>query len=190
MNSFNSYKIGLDLKFLKEYCIVHGKLVKMKRGDVFEEIGNPSRLLGYVVKGCFKYVVLNSVEKKEYITGFVFENEFLADYPNCLYGQKSEVRIVSMMTCEVYIVEAKYLNDVYEQGVDEMRTGKSICENLFLQTYNRFLDFYRKDARSRYESLLFRCPHIVQDLSLKDIASFLRVTPKTISQIRKDILLG
>ncbi len=39
----------------------------------------------------------------------------------------------------------------------------------------------------RYELLLQRCPGIVEHLDLQDIASFLNVTPKTISMIRKNI---
>ena len=47
---------------------------------------------------------------------------------------------------------------------------------------------YRKGER--YELLLQRCPGIVEHLALQDIASFLNVTPKTISMIRKDITFG
>ena len=35
-----------------------------------------------------------------------------------------------------------------------------------------------------------RCPGIVEHLDLQDIASFLNVTPKTISKIRKEITFG
>ena len=39
----------------------------------------------------------------------------------------------------------------------------------------------------RYRRLLERCPQVVQMLSLKDIASFLNVTPTYLSKIRKEI---
>ena len=41
-----------------------------------------------------------------------------------------------------------------------------------------------------YDLLMQRCPGIVEHLDLQDIASFLNVTPKTISMIRKDITFG
>ena len=40
---FNFYKDGLDLEFLRVYCIDHGKTRIMKRGEIFEEVGNPSQ---------------------------------------------------------------------------------------------------------------------------------------------------
>ena len=60
-------------------------------------------------------------------------------------------------------------------------------KNLFKMVYARDLDHYRYTARSRYRHLLERCPQVVQMLSLKDIASFLNVTPVYLSKIRKEI---
>ena len=56
---FNFYKDGLDLEFLRVYCIDHGKTRIMKRGEIFEEVGNPSQYVAYVERGCFKYMVNN-----------------------------------------------------------------------------------------------------------------------------------
>ena len=42
-------------------------------------------------------------------------------------------------------------------------------------------------ARSRYRRLIDRCPKVVQILSLKDIASFLNITPSYLSTLRKEM---
>ena len=49
---------------------------------------------------------------------------------------------------------------------------------------------YRKGEQLELEGDPARCPGIVEHLDLQDIASFLNVTPKTISIIRKDITFG
>lgn len=51
----------------------------------------------------------------------------------------------------------------------------------------RYQDFHRATPHERYNLLMQRCPGIVEHLNLQDIASFLNVTPKTISKIRKEI---
>lgn len=38
---FNSYKEGVNLEFLRDYCIEHGETRLMKRGEVFEKAGEP-----------------------------------------------------------------------------------------------------------------------------------------------------
>ena len=50
---FNTYKEGLDLEFLREYC--------MERSETLEEAGEPAQWIGFVVEGCFKYTVHNGV---------------------------------------------------------------------------------------------------------------------------------
>jgi hypothetical protein len=43
---FNSYKDGLDLEFLWEYCMEHGKRRVIERGEMPEETGELSRMIG------------------------------------------------------------------------------------------------------------------------------------------------
>ena len=43
---FNSSKEGLDLEFLREYCMEHGKRRVIERGEMLEETGELSRMIG------------------------------------------------------------------------------------------------------------------------------------------------
>ena len=40
--------------------------------------GEPAQWVAYVERGCFKYMVHNDDEGKDYCTGFAFEGEFFA----------------------------------------------------------------------------------------------------------------
>lgn len=182
MHPFNTYTIGLDLASLKDYCIRHGKLKKFSRGDFFETEGMPSHWIGYVIKGCFKYVVQNKAEGKDYITGFAFNEEFVGDFPNCMSHHPAAISIVAMNTSKVYVIDEKELTNVLKE-----QDFGNIFKHLFGQIYSQYLDSYRMTPKERYLHLLHRCPQIVQQINLKDIASFLRVTPTTISNIRRGI---
>ena len=187
---FNSYKKGLDLEFLRKHCMEHGERRVMERGETLEEAGKPSRWVAYVEQGCFKYMVHNDEEGKDYCTGFAFEGEFVADYPYCLNGDKAEVTIEADMACVVHVIKGADLKRIFEEDSEKMRIGWEIMRNLFMMVYARDLDHYRYTARGRYRRLLERCPQVVQILSLKDIASFLNVTPVYLSKIRKEITFG
>lgn len=186
---FNSYKEGVNLEFLRDYCIEHGETRLMKRGEVFEKAGEPSQLVAFVERGCFKYMVHNDEERKDYCTGFAFEGEFVADYPNCLSGKKSEVTIVAGTSCKVFQI----LGEELERLLDTEKSKdlrQTISDSLFSQIYAQYIDSYRMTTRERYKRLLFRCPELVQSINLKDLASFLKVTPTTISNIRREITFG
>ena len=189
MVGLNTYINDLDLSALKEYCVNHGRSTQYAKGDYFVKEGEESRYIAYIECGYFNYKVHNSSEGKEYITGFAFEGEFVGDYPNCLSGKTSEVTIVAGTSCKVYQFAGEELCNLLDS--DGMRDLKlAISDHLFSQVYTQYLDTYRMTTRERYKRLLLRCPEIVQSINLKDIASYLKVTPTTISNIRREITFG
>ena len=184
---FNTYKEGLDLEFLREYCMEHGERRTFLRGETLEEAGEPAQWVAFVERGCFKYMVHNDEEGKDYCTGFAFEGEFVADFPYCLDGDVSEVSIEADMPCEVRIISGRELQALFDSDPKMMLHNVRILKNLFKMVYGRDLDHYRYTARSRYRRLIDRCPQVVQILSLKDIASFLNITPSYLSTLRKEM---
>ena len=47
------------------------------------------------------------------------------------------------------------------------------------------LDSYRVSPKQRYEQLIAQHPEIFESFQLKDVASFLRITPTHLSRLRK-----
>ena len=189
MVGINTYINGLDLSALKEYCVNYGRITQYAKGDYFVKVGEKSSYIAYVECGYFNYKVHNPSEEKDYITGFAFEGEFVGDYPNCLSGKTSEVAIVAGTLCKVYQLAGQELCKLLDSdGMRELK--QAISDHLFSQVYTQYLDTYRMTTRERYKRLLLRCPEIVQSINLKDIASYLKVTPTTISNIRREITFG
>jgi len=189
MIGFNSYIDGLDLSALKAYCVHHGRLTQYAKGDYFIKTGEASQYIGFVEYGYFNYIVHNSSEQKDYMTGFAFEGEFVGDYPNCLSSNISEVTIVAGVSCKVFLLSGEELRRLLDsEGMKYLK--QAISDHLFSQVYTQYLDTYRMTTRERYKRLLLRCPEIVQSINLKDIASYLKVTPTTISNIRREITFG
>ena len=186
---FNLYKDELDLEPLRRYCMEHGEERLLKRGEIFEDAGKPSQYVAYVERGCFKYMVNNEEEGKDYCTGFAFEGEFVADYPNCLTGRKSELTIVAGTTCKIFQILGKELDNLLD-SLNTKGLKQAISDSLFAQVYAQYLDTYRMTTRERYKRLIIRCPELVQSINLKDIASYLKVTPTTISNIRREFTFG
>ena len=189
-NHFNTYKQELDLEFLKQYCMEHGEVRTFEQGEAMEKEGETSQWVAYVDSGYFKYMVHNSMGGIERCTGFAFEGEFVANYPFCLNGDLSELTIEAGMPCRVIMIDGKELQHMYDEDTETMRKGMQIIQNLFKMVYDRYLDFYRYSAFERYSKLLSRCPQVVQMLPLKDIASFLNITPSYLSTIRTKITFG
>ena len=182
-------KNKIDLQVLREFCEREGEAVTYRKGDQLEREGDPARWFAFVTDGCFKYVN-HSSDDREHITWFSFKGEFTGDYPACLEGRPSQTTIEAMMPSRVLRVTGQQLEQYFGQGMETMKLRAVIAEHILFQFRSRYLDLHCATARERYEQLLQRCPGIVEHLDLQDIASFLNVTPKTISIIRKDITFG
>ena len=178
---------SLDLETLREFCMREGEAVTYHKGDQLEREGDPARWLAFVESGCFKYVTHGISDDREHITWFSFEGEFVADYPTYLYGRPAHTTIVAMMPSRVIRVTGQQLEQFFEQSKETMKLRAIIAEHILDQFQSRYIDLHRTTPRERYDMLLQRCPGIVKHLDLQDIASFLNVTPKTISKIRKEI---
>ena len=53
--------------------------------------------------------------------------------------------------------------------------------------FRRLLDLYRKSPRQRYVALCEQYPRIVETVTLKDLSSFLLITPNHLSRIRREL---
>ena len=181
---------SIDIDVLRDFCEREGELTTFQKGEQMEREGEPSQWFGYVTEGCFKYVTRGLSDGKEHLTWFSFEGEFVGDYPNCLYGRPAQTTIEAMVPSRVILVRGEKQSLMFDRDIDSMRLRALVCEHILCQYRSRYLDFHRATARERYELLLHRCPGIVEHLPLNAIASFLNVTPKTISMIRRDITFG
>ena len=64
------------------------------------------------------------------------------------------------------------------------RLARRLAERLTCELYERMLQLYACTPQERYETLLRRCPELLNIVALKELASYLRVRPETLSRIR------
>ncbi len=57
---------------------------------------------------------------------------------------------------------------------------------LFDTVYDRYINLHVKSAQERYAELIEKYEDIFSHFSLKDIASFLNITPTHLSRLRKN----
>ena len=100
-------------------------------GETLEEAGEPAQWVAFVERGCFKYMVHNDEEGKDYCTGFAFEGEFVSDFPYCLDGDVSEVSIKADMPCEVRIISGRELQALFDSDPKMMLHNVRILKNLW-----------------------------------------------------------
>ena len=115
MTDFNSYMGNIDTDFFRELCLRNGELRYYKRNEFILREGEVGSFFGFIVSGVIKYTCINQTENKTYNVGFSFANEFISDYPNCLYNIKSELNIQAITPCRIYICSSELLLQEFEE---------------------------------------------------------------------------
>ena len=162
-----------------------GKLRTYRKKDFFICQNEIERFAGWVKEGTFHYTYID-VEDEEHIVGYSFTNEFVCDYSSFMKGCLSLVNIQAIADCSVYEISRHDLIEYLETNMETQRFGRYVAENLYEMVYERFLDLYCS-PEIRYKKLIKRCPDLKEAVPLKNIASFLGVTPETISRIRRKL---
>ena len=183
MKNFNTYLENLDMNFLRNLCAENGKLYHYNKGDYFCRISDKKSLFGFIETGSFKYAITN-YKGEERITGFVFDSTPVGDALNIVTNCEIRTDIVALSESKVFVCNGSILADTLRHNP---MLHTKIANGLLAQTYDRFLDLYRKSPKERYSDLLAKCPEILHKVSLKELASYLQVTPTHLSRIRKEI---
>ena len=126
-----------------------------------------------------------AADGSESVVGLEFAGEFVADFPFSLYGKKSRVSIVAVTPSEIYCISAIEVGMRMKSDDELYRVVAETNVALFDTTYNRYIDLHVKSVQERYNELIDKYKDIFLYFSLKDIASFLNITPTHLSRLRK-----
>ena len=183
-SNLNTYYENIDHDFWRKLCVEQGVLRSYDKGDYFIERGQVGRYIGFVKSGTLKYVAY-AADGSESVVGLEFAGEFVADFPFSLYGRKSRVSIVAITPSEIYCISAREVGMRMKSDEELYRAVADTNVALFDTAYNRYIDLHVKSVQERYNELIDKYKDIFSYFSLKDIASFLNITPTHLSRLRK-----
>lgn len=185
MAQINDFLSHIDFEAMREYCMANGKTVRYAKGDCFAEVGRVGRYVGFVHSGYFKYCVLTS--KCDYaVTGFSFADECIMDFTRSfIFDKPSQITIIAGCDSEVTQVPLPAFRDFISKDNPGLipRMSAVVLE----EAYGRYLHLYQKSPTERYHELVEKYPDVLEQVTLRDIASYLLVTPIHLSRIRKKL---
>lgn len=189
MARFNQYMDKIDVDFWRELCQSEGKLRHYETGEFFLKAGNIGRFVGFVKTGTLKYIA-NDADCNEHIINLEFEGEFVADFPNSVYGVPSKVSVIANSPCDIYCLPTYELRERLRRDPNFEFIVAKTSEQLFNQVYERLIESYTVSPKQRYLQLAAEHHDLFEMFSLQEIASYLRITPTHLRRIRKEILMG
>lgn len=186
MKNFNLYAKSSELALLEQFITKNGTIKPFKKKEPFITEGDKSIYVGFVKSGLFRYVKLDD-RGTEHIIGFAFPNEYVAEYHSYICKIPSLLTIEAAVNSVAYVLPLETLRAFWETDRQTQRLRSMVAEKLYAQYYERVISLHCDTAEERYVRLIQQHPEVTNELSLKDIASYISVTPETVSHIRKKI---
>lgn len=163
-----------------------GAAKELRKGELLCEQGTRTRHSGLVEAGALRYVHLTD-EGERHVVGYAFAGEFVGDYVSMRTGAPSRASVEAMCDSRVLTVAGERLEAFYRLDAAHERLGRHVAEHLLAVVYERLVEVYAAAPQQRYEALIARCPELLNLIPLKELASFLRIRPETLSRIRSRI---
>lgn len=115
------------------------------------------------------------------------ENEFMTDYESFIRQEPSALTIQAIEKGEAIFLDYAGLNSLYDTSFYWNKFGRIISEQIFLNSKRRTEQMLFLTPKERYLLLLKDHPNYFQKYSLKHIASYLGITPQSLSRIRNQL---
>lgn len=181
--NFNTYIDQIDFEAWREFCVSKGTLRHFAKGEEFVSIDKVGRYFGFIQSGTLKYVA-RSADGTEFVMGLVFGNGLVGDWRHFLQHQKATVAIVATSDCDIYCITTNELKVMMDSDYYFKEMVMQTTEAVYDTIYDRYVDLYVKTPQQRYDDLINRHHDLFNLFSLKDIASFLKITPTHLSRLR------
>ena len=159
---------------------------KLRKKQYLVQEGDVCKYLAFVEKGILRSY---QVDEKgvEHIVQFAFEGWWISDQLSFLTGEPSLYNIDALEDCELLLLTKQGEEQMMEKIPTMERYFRILLQNNLINTQRRLASSLSHSAEEKYNDLVQSCPTIPQRVPQHMMASFLGITPETLSRIRKQI---
>ena len=159
------------------------KVENYSSGEYFIREGDIPCKIGFITKGLMKYYYID-FDGNEWIKYFSAENDFVASYASFLYKVPSLYYIEAMEDTNILSIDFNsYINNI-NKSKTWCTVARKYTEKIYYEKEKREASFLKENGSERYANFLNEYKHLIDRISIKDIASFIGLTPVSLSRIR------
>ena len=155
----------------------------LKKDSFFCKAGMISDRIGFVKSGLLRSYF--TIKDKETTTFFQTPGSLATALLSFLQMKPALENIQAMEDSELIVITKKKLSTLYDQNWKWQQVGRIVIEQYYIKMEQRLIILQSQSAQDRYEYFLREYPELIQSVPLYYIASFLGMSPETLSRIRK-----
>jgi CRP-like cAMP-binding protein len=157
---------------------------KIRKNDFLFRQGEICKYFIFVKSGCLRLFYFN--DETEVSVWFAFANSSAIEISSFISQYPSDYFIQAIEESEILYLTVDELNKLYITVPDMQIMMKKYWEDVVVTLINRFTSLQRDTAEKRYLDLLNTPPYL-EKIPQKYLASYIGVTPTSLSRIRKNL---
>jgi|SRR5690606_26823109 len=163
------------------------KFRELKKGDFLLRQGQVCQQTFYVEKGLLRFYSIDHFGK-EHIVQFASEGWFVSDRSSIFFKDPSEFFIDAIEDSRVAVLDENFICSVNEVSPQFRVYNDRILHNHIRHLQNRVHLLISGTAEKRYLDFIHLYPELTQRVPQWMIASYLGITPESLSRVRKELI--
>ena len=159
------------------------KIKKLRKKQYLLQEGDISRYEYFVIKGCLRAYSIDE-KGQEHIVQFAIEDWWIGDMYSFLTQTPGRLTVDALEDSELFCLDNSSLETLFIRVPKFERFFRLLVQNAFIAGQRRIIDSMSLTADERYCRFIENYPLMEKRLPLKQIASFLGITPESLSRIR------
>lgn len=172
----------------EDQAIIEAKFYhkRLRKKQYFLQEGDVCKQIAFIVKGAAR---MFSVDEKghEHIVRFGLETWWLGDHESFNLLTPSRFHIEMLEDTDLLVITTVHAYELREQVKGFDLTIKAMDKQLSIATQKRIHAAISMTAEERYEDLVNTYPQFLQRFPQNMIASYLGISPETLSRMRKNL---
>jgi CRP-like cAMP-binding protein len=161
----------------------HTKKLSFRKGEVVLSSGEECVFIYYVIRGCLRQFVVDD-RGKEHILNFAPEDWMCGDHESLVRNIPSTTSIDAIEESEVYAVPKHLVYELHKTNLQLLAHHNNALRSANFDLQKRLVQLLSASAEMRYLTFIKTYPKLANRLPLKMIASYLGITPESLSRVR------
>ena len=168
-------------------CKTYFEPIAIAKNTVLEEQGKIPRCLYFISSGFVRlfYYDDNGGEATTHVGS---PNGFITSFLSFIHQKQSKENVACITDCALLKISHSALVTLIDKSENFKKFSLIIFEQAIASTETRANDLATLTAEQRYKKLLEEQPMILQNVPIRQIASFLGIKPESLSRIRRQII--